>query len=226
MKSRLINEYTEIEKKHKTKVLNNEITIDKAWETSVFGVSMQIDLSQEIKDRLQKHLDTLYSWEGENLWFPPKKAQHITCDPVINWVPIAENNAEKIWIELKDVFLKKFKALDYTFPAFTINFQKFIATTGGIIWCATDADDEMEKLRAHLSQSLRDVIHSNKNLHIIHTTIARYKNKLYDPARVLHYLENQTQSYSMKVNTLLLRIEKIYPSLAYDEVAQINLNNE
>jgi hypothetical protein len=59
--------------------------------------------------------------------------------------------------------------------------------------------------------------------HIIHTTVARFQGKLDCPENILRYLQGKTETRSMRVASIILRRELVFPSLKTEEIAAIDL---
>ena len=64
---------------------------------------------------------------------------------------------------------------------------------------------------------------TSKLNHIIHTTVARYKNKLADPGKILDFVDNNNRPAEMTVNKIILRNELVFPSIKTESLAEIGL---
>lgn len=62
-----------------------------------------------------------------------------------------------------------------------------------------------------------------KENHIIHTTIARYKNILNDPQKVVDFVKGQNQELAMTIQEISLRNELVFPSKEVQDIAKIEL---
>lgn len=223
MNSRLYTQYEQIEHANLQNFLNNEVSTDTNWGKNVFGVTMQIDLDENVKDEFARHINNLKKIDEQSLLFPDRSAQHISCNQVIQWNLDTNEKNQAVWNHFQNNFVQKFLAFNQKISSFFIRFEKIIATTEGIIWCAFDDNDEMEYARKLLLDGLpkSDVI--PKPIHIIHTTIARYKKTLHNPSTILEYIRKETASCEMKVRRILLREEIVYPTLHTNEIASIEL---
>ena len=184
---------------------------------------MQIDLSDDVRDvlcEIQKELNEL---EPDNLFLLPRQYQHISFNQVVFWGGQYALGTKKAWDMTADNFLSAYNKLNNIYPSFEITFSKLIATAGGIIWTAADEEDAMESLRSKFQNNLPIPIETTKLNHIVHTTLALYKNKLNSPQKVFDYLEKHDKSASMKVKKIVLRKELVFPSIETEELASINL---
>lgn len=223
MNTRLINQYLAIEESNKEKFLANQIEIDTTWGKEIWGVTLQIDLGEEVKNQLESYQRELEKMEPNNLLLLPREYQHISFNQVVLWGGEYKLGNGKTWENSSNSFLKEFNALNNSLNSFEVNFVKVVATTGGIIWCATDENDELEEMRNKILQILPFPEETTKLNHIIHTTVARYKNKLNDPKKVLDYVSNKKEIESMKVKSIILKKELIFPSIKTETIAKIDL---
>lgn len=223
MNERLQSQYLSIEEQNKTKFLGNQIEIDNTWGNPIWGVTLQIDLGEEVKDVLCKYQEELDAIEGGNLFLLPRQFQHISFNQVVFWGGQYRLGAKKTWDSISGDFLSSFQQQNNVFPSFSLAFSKLIATTGGIIWGAFDENDELERLRQIFLQRLPFPKETTRLNHIAHTTVARYKNKLNNPKRVFDYAQSRTASVPMDVKRIVLRNELVFPSLKTEDIAQIEL---
>ena len=208
---------------HREKFLANDIELDDMWNKSIKGVTLQIDLSEEVRDAVSNLQKKLSKLEPEALLFTPRPFQHISFNQVIYWGGNYSLGLDQAWAAIKDDFLTKFQGLDNSLSSFTISFIKVIPLTSAITWCAVDEHDEMQKLRTAFKEALPFPTETTKENTFIHTTIARYKTKLRDPHRVFQFLEKYQAPLSMEVKEIILRKENLYPSLNTTELARIRL---
>jgi len=223
MNQRLISVYQNIENQNKEKFLNNEIEIDQTWGKEIWGVTLQIDLGEKVRDQLINYQKQLSLLELDNLLLLPRQYQHISFNQIIFWGGNYKIGKEESWKSISQEFLSKFKKLDNVFDSFEVTFSKLVATTGGIIWCGFDENDEMEKIRNKFLTILPFPQETKKLNHIIHTTVARYKNKLNNPSKIMDFTLNHIESVSMKVNKIILRNELVFPSIKTKDIDFINL---
>ena len=223
MNQRLIAQYSSIEAQNRDKFLQNQLDLDTTWGKSIWGMTLQIDLGEEVKDQIAKYQKDLEELESGNLLLLPRELQHISFNQVVFWGGEYKLGTEGTWNSISEVFLSAFKGLDNLYSPFTVTFSKLIATTGGIIWCATDENDELENLRNEFLAKLPFPPETTKLNHIIHTTIARYKNKLNHPRRVTEYISSHSESVPMKVDQIILKKELVFPTIKTEEIAKISL---
>lgn len=223
MNQRLINIYDEFSSKHREKFLANDIEFDAMWGKPIKGVTLQIDLSEELRDAVVKLQEDLSRLEPEALLATPRPFQHISFNQVVYWGGNYALGHDQAWASIEKDFLDKFQKLDNTFPSFTISFIKLIPLTSAIVWAVADDLDEMQELRTTLKKKLPFPAETTKENTFIHTTIARYKAKLRDPHRVLQLLDTRQAPISMIVKEIILRKENLYPSLNTSELARIRL---
>ena len=223
MNTRLGNQYTSIEESNKDKFLNNQIEIDTTWGKHISGATLQIDLNDAVRDVLgnyQKELDAL---EPGNLLLLPRQFQHISFNQVVFWGGQYALGTKGTWESIASDFISAYKELNNNFPSFKVMFSKLIATTGAIIWCAYDENDQMENLRNTFLQKLPFPKETTRFNHIIHTTIARYKHTLNNPQHVYDFIQNKNHTVSMLVKKIILRKENIYPSIQTKNICYIKL---
>lgn len=223
MNQRLISVYQNIENQNKENFLNNKVEIDQTWGKEIWGITLQIDLGEEVRDQLTEYQKQLSILEPENLLLLPRSYQHISFNQVIFWGGNYKNGRQETWKSVSQEFLSKFKKLDNLFDSFKVTFSKLIATTGGIIWCGYDENNEMEKIRNDFLRLLPFPQETNKLNHIVHTTVARFKTKLKSPNQIIDFTINHKESVSMKVNKIILRNELIFPSIKTKDISFINL---
>lgn len=224
MNRRLIDVYDEFASKHREKFLANDIEFDDMWGKTIKGITLQIDLSEEVRGAICKLQDELCALDPEAFLPTPRPFQHISFNQVVYWGGQYKLGLDEAWTAIEKDFLTKFHECDNRFPSFTISFIKRIPLTSAIIWCAVDEHDEMQKLRANLKIKLPFPAETTKDNTFIHTTVARYKSKLRDPHRVFQLLENYQTSISMEVKEIILRKENQYPSLHTTDLARIRLH--
>lgn len=223
MNQRLISVYQNIENQNKENFLNNKVEIDQTWGKETWGITLQIDLGEEARNQLVEYQKQLSVLEPENLLLLPRSYQHISFNQVIFWGGLYKNGKQETWKSIYQDFLLKFQKLDNVFNSFEVTFSKLVATIGGIIWCGFDESDQMENLRNEFLNFLPFPQETTKLNHIIHTTVARYKNKLNNPSRILDFTLNHKETVSMKVNKIILRNELIFPSIKTKDINFINL---
>lgn len=223
MNQRLVSIYQNIENQNKKKFLHNKIEIDQTWGKEIWGVTLQIDLGEKVRDQLVEYQNQLSVLESNNLLLLPRKYQHISFNQVIFWGGNYKNGKQETWKLISQEFLSKFHRLDNISNSFEVTFSKLVATAGGIIWCGYDESDQMEKLRNEFLNLLSFPPETTKLNHIIHTTVARYKNKLYNPNQIVDFTNNHKESIPMKVNKIFLRNELIFPSIKTKDISFINL---
>ena len=61
MNARLQIQYQTIEKQNKELFLRNEIEIDVTWGKPIWGITLQIDLDEKVRDVLRKYQEELNS---------------------------------------------------------------------------------------------------------------------------------------------------------------------
>ncbi len=202
---------------------NNELLVDTMWNQPIWGMLLYGVLDEKVKTMLSKYQNDLQVFEPGNLNCPPPSSQHLTINQVVDCLQDYPQGNEKAWEEIKENFLEKFQRLNRHYPSINLTFSELIATTGGIIWCGYDENDEVETLRNNLFSELPFPKETIKKVHIIHTTVARYKRKLKNPQAVLDYIKIHNEKVEMKLNKITLRNETLYPSLQFSEIEQIEL---
>lgn len=223
MNNRLQPLYESLKSSNLDAFLNNEIELDELWGKQIWGMFLIANLGEKVKAILSEHQSQLEELEPGIFSFPPPPAQHISINQVVHCLGSYELGNEKTWDSIKDSFLTSFKKLDQKYPKIDVTFSQLIATTGGIIWCAYDDDDEVENLRNELFNELPFPEETTKKVHFIHTTVARYKNKLTNPQKVLDYIANHQDKVSMTIDKIVLRNELMFPSMNFKDIAEIDL---
>jgi hypothetical protein len=223
MNQRLATEYDMIESKNRGRVLANEILVDTTWGKEIFGVTLQIDLSDAVKDMVCQYQSDLGFMEPGNMLLLPREYQHLSFNQVVFWGREYAEGTAREWNRIAEGFTSAFLKLDMNYMKFDVQFSRLIATTGGIIWCATDANDELEQLRDDVFGKLPFPDTTTKRNTIIHTTVARFQKPLLDPTGIVEYCRNHNQSVTMAVSSIVLRKELVYPSIKTEEIARITL---
>lgn len=203
--------------------MNNRLDIDKTWGSNIWGITLQIDLCKEVRDQLVKYQEELSLLEPDNLLLLPREYQHISFNQVIFWGGSYEKGKKETWNLISQDFLTKFQKMNKMFNSFEITFSKLVATTGGIIWCGYDNNDELEVLRTEFLKLLPFPKETTKLNHIIHSTVARFKNKLNNPIKIIDFVNSKKDSVPMKVESIILRNELIFPSIKTEDIANISL---
>ncbi len=222
MNQRLVDQYKEMELQNKEKFLNNDLELDTTWGKEIWGVTLQIDLSEKVRDVLCEYQDDLDQLEPNNFLLLPRQYQHISFNQVVFWGGQYSLGNEGTWNSVTDDFTQSFLKMNQTYQSFEVTFSKLIVTTAGIVWTATDSSDQLEDLRNVFLKELHFPAETTKQNHIIHTTVARYKNKLNDPKKVLSYIEAQNREVTMKIEKIILRKELVFPSIKTEEIASIS----
>lgn len=215
--------YDGLASSHHEKFLANDIKVDDMWGKPIKGVTLQIDISEEVRDAVCNLQDELSKLEPEALLLTPRPFQHVSFNQVVYWGGNYSLGYDQTWAVIEKDFLAKFQKLDHVFPSFIISCVRLIPMTTAIIWSAIDEHDEMQELRATLKEALPFPAETTKENTFIHTTIARYKAKLRDPLRVYQLLEANAHPLSMTVKEIILRKENQYPTLQSTEVSRIRL---
>ncbi|MEK9143886.1 MAG: hypothetical protein AAB481_04665 [Patescibacteria group bacterium] len=223
MNQRLIEIYDGFASKNRKKFLDSDIEFDDMWGKPIKGVTLQIDLSEQVRDALCNLQEKLSNLEPRALHPTPRPFQHISFNQVVYWGSNYMLGHDGAWASIEQDFLAKFHGLDNTLSSFTISFVRLFPMTSAIVWCALDEYDEMQTLRADLKASLPFPAETTKDNTFIHTTVARYKTKLHDPHRVFQLLEKHQAPISMEVKEIILRKENLYPSLHTTDLARIRL---
>lgn len=223
MNQRLINIYDGIAFNHHDKFLANEVEVDSMWSKTIKGVTLQIDLTEEVRDAVVKLQEDLFKLEPEALLLTPRPFQHISFNQVVYWGDQYKFGHNQTWKSIEEDFLTKFREIDNKFPSFAISFSKLIPVTSAIIWCAVDEHDEMQKLRTTFKRRLPFPAETTRENTFIHTTVARYETKLRDPHQVFQHLEKHQTPISMEVKEIILRKENKYPTLRSVELTRIRL---
>jgi len=219
--NRLNNIYSEIIAKNSREVLNNHVRVDTNWNKPVYGITLQIPLSENVQDCIDQLQLTLSKMEPSALFFPPAESRHISLNQVIPWNEGTSDINQQAWRSLKIEFLPKLQNLNKHFKKFPIEFNRLVITTEAIIWCADDPDDNLQALRNDMYEHL-PFPSSDKSLNIIHTTIARYKTPLQSPKKLLAFAKTQSRSIPMQIHSLHLNNERNFPSLLTHKIAAIS----
>ena len=223
MNQRLNTLYANIEISNYNKFLRNEVEIDPMIGKSIHGTTLQIELSEKVKNIICAFQEKLVRLEPEALFVTPRLNQHISFNQVVFWNGKYTLGVSETWKQIETKFVKNFQELNYVFNAFPITFSKLIATTGAIIWCAFDENDELETLRNDFYHRLPFPEERCKSNHFIHTSVVRFQKKLSNPQRILELVRDFSQKATMKVKDIVLLKECRYPSLNTQEVARISL---
>jgi hypothetical protein len=223
MNQRLPNIYEHLASNHRERFLANDIEVDRMWGKPIKGVTIQVDLSEDIRDAIIKLQEDLSRLEAEALLLTPRPFQHVSFNQVVYWDGSYEMGHDQTWASIEKDFLAKFLALNNVFPSFRITFTTIVPLTSAVIWAAVDDHDEMQQLRTAFKTKLPFPTETTKENTFIHTTVARYQTKLRDPHRVVELLDAYRAPVSMIISEIILRKENQYPSLHTTELARIKL---
>ncbi len=223
MNKRLRDIYIDIENNNRDDFLENRLKLDDSWEKSIWGITLQIDLGEEVRDVVGDFQQDLGKIEQGNLLLLPRKYQHISFNQVVFWNGEYRMGKKETWDGVKDEFIEAFRDIAGDLKSFEITFSKLVATSGAIIWCGHDESDELEKMRKYFFEKLPFPKETTYLNHIIHTTIVRYKNLLNNPGKVVDYVDSQKKQATMRVNRIVLRNELVFPSIKTKDIAEIQL---
>ena len=222
MNQRLHNLYLQLQTTNIPKILRNEIEIDTMIGKPIYGVTLQIDLSPEVKQIIKIIQQQLIQIEP-TLYLSPLEFAHISFNQVVYWKGTYRSGQVKTWELVQKEFITKFLALNKMLNAFSISFQPLLVFPAAIIWAAFDENDELEKLREVFFAKLPFPPETPKRNHMIPTSLARFKKKLTNPQKLLDFVSLQKFDSTMKVSEIILRRENLYPSLETREIARIQL---
>lgn len=223
MNQRLDTAYNDIAVKDREGFLANDLALDTQWNAPIWGITLQIDLGDAVKDAVEGFQRDIREIEGDNVLCLPRAYQHISFNQVVFWDGVYVAGKEATWDAIKDDFTEKFRALDNTLDSFEITFSRLVATKAAIIWCGYDAHDELEELRNLFLKRLPFPAETTKFNHIIHTTVVRYHHPLAAPHRVMDYIQSQHQTAAMRVIKIALKNEIVFPSIYTEDIAEIRL---
>lgn len=223
MNQRLTDAYKDLEQQNEADFLENKLNLATMWGKEIFGIFFAIDPAQNVKDIIATYQKSLDQLEPGNLLLPPKEAQHVSVNQIIFWNGKYMLGGKETWKRIQDEFLERFYELNQAFNTFEITFSKLIPTRNAIIWAAYDQADELQHLRTTIRKKLPFPKETENFNSIIHTTVARFKNNLKDPRRVMDYLKQQNDHVAMRVERLTLREALILPSLKTEDIAKISL---
>lgn len=223
MNQRLTEAYKNLEQQNEQDFLEGKIELDTMWGKEVFGVFLQIDLTENVKDIMVKYQQALNQLEPGNLLLPPRDTQHVSVNQVIFWNGSYSHGGKETWASMQDDFLEKMDGFDQATNSFDITFSKLIATKNAILWTGYDQSDELQNLRSSLRDKLPFPKETKKFNNIIHTTVARYKNRLTNPQKIVDYLKQQQDTETMRVKRIHLKEELVFPSLKTKDIADISL---
>lgn len=224
MNTRLSGLYTAMQAENKEKFLKNNLVLSHDWNKPIWGITLQIDLDEDVKAFISECQKELAELEPDNLLLIPSSAQHISFNQVVFWDGEYAQGREKTWEGIQNSFLTEFQKLNHVFSEFDITFSGLVATTSGIILCGYDEEDELEHCREEFLKRLPFPSETKKLNHIIHTTVVRYKNNLSNPGAVFQYLSTKQDSVTMRVKQIVLKKELIFPSLQTEAISGIELD--
>lgn len=223
MNTRLQKIYDDIRASNHEAYLNNDVVIDKKWAKPIWGITLQIDLADEVKDKIENYQHDLNRLEPGNFYLLPREYQHISFNQVVFWDGDYAKGPRATWQGIETDFIKRFEELDNKYKCFEITFSHLIPTKEGIIWCANDTHDTMEVLRNEFQIKLPFPPETTKLNHIVHTTVVRHKNTLTNPRAVIDYSLEHTEAVSMEVKKIILKKELVFPSIKMETISEISL---
>lgn len=223
MNTRLQKLYKKIAVENREKILRNDIEIDGNIGNQIQGVTLQIDLSDEVKQSVKTIQQELTTIELKSLYLTPLEFAHISFNQVVYWNGHYQLDIKKTWESISQEFIEKFTSLNKAFPYFSITFTRLVAAYGAIIFCAEDETDKLEKLRESFFKLLPFPKETPKRNHMVHTSIARYTTKFTNPEKLLQFIENADYNIPMIISEIILRNENRYPSLDTTEITRIKL---
>jgi hypothetical protein len=220
---RLIEAYSQLESQSNNDFLENRIDLDTMWGKEIFGVCLQVDLSQPVQDVVVGFQHALEQLEPGNFLFPPRESQHVSVDQVVFWNGDYARGGQATWDAMQSDFVERMHRLDDVEKPFEIVFSKLIATKNAIVLAAYDQTDEFQQLRERLHHELPFPEETTKLNDIIHTTVARFKNQLDNPQAIMDYLHSRHSKIAMTVSQIILRNELVFPSLRTKDISTLSL---
>jgi len=223
MNKRLNTIYKDIKENNEEDFKKNKLKIVNMWNQPIWGVTLQIDLSSDVNNQIDIFQKELQEIETSSLDVLPRKCRHISFNQVVFWNGTYKKGKQQTWVGIKNKFINNFENLDNKMKSFDITFSKLVATTGGIIWCATDEEDQLENIREKFFKNLPFPEETTYYNHIIHTTIARFNKKLSDPIKTLNYVNSREIKTNMRIEKIILRNELAFPSTKREDISKIDL---
>lgn len=206
----LNNTYQKLWKKGKEAILNNKFFIDPylSKKDNRLGLTILIPLEGECTKQFSKIINKLKEIEPEQYFYPLENL-HVT---VVSVSEITEDFIpnETIINKYKEILSQTIKEI----PEFTIKF-KGITASDLVIFIKGFSDDTIQKLRNNFKEQARNQglkIDDRYETKIIHSTIARFKNKLKNPEQLIKKIEelNNIEIANYKVNKIQFLINNWY----------------
>ena len=194
------------------KVAKNEIIIDSLWYKECSAINIQYFFDQKEQLFFQSLQSNILKKSGEPLLICPPNSLHISISFVLNVKETFQNSKDQIWENIKDECLEELDFVAQTQAVIKVVFEKLIATDSAVIAIAPDIE-AIQELRRKINK-VEPIRKWGKNYsNIVHTTLFRYKEKLNNPVRFQHILDEYRVNCHVTIPQFDLVKELRYPSI-------------
>ncbi|MFA6007192.1 MAG: hypothetical protein WC784_00915 [Candidatus Shapirobacteria bacterium] len=197
---------------YSSSVLDNRIVVDDLWRKRCLGYNIQYIFSDDQLDSIIGIQRRIGGKELFNLHLLPRQSLHISIAWILATRVEYDQSKSQIWRNIENECYSKLEKISKSFPEYTVHFQDVVATDTAIVLIAKD-NGETAEIRKMILDQLPIPQETNNNSQIIHTTLFRYARPLENPAIFLEQISNIKIDLPIKIDSMSIRKELIYPSI-------------
>ena len=201
-----------LHERYSSLVLDNKIIVDDLWKRKCLGYNIQYVFPDEQLDSIVEIQRRINKQESSNLYLLPRQSLHISIAWILATRVQYDQSKDQIWKNIESECYAKLERISKSFSEYTVHFKNVVATDTAIILTAKD-NGETAEIRKMILNQLPIPEMTNNNSQIIHTTLFRYARPLKDPASFLKQISNIQLDLPIKINSMSIRKELIYPSI-------------
>jgi len=198
-------------------VARNELIVDQFWKKHCFAVNIQFLLPTPIQKEFSQIQQFLLQGNKEALRKCPTETLHISVAFLIGVKQTYSHDRQELWENIESRCLHSIEHICKKQKAFTITFNRLVATDSAIIIVGTDCG-EMQKVRHSLVSNVPIPKETSNGFDIIHSTLFRYRGPLDQPAKLLNYVNCWSAEIPVNIDGISVIKEFVYPSLKIEPI--------
>lgn len=208
---------------HQANVAANLIMPDARWSTSCRAYNLHIIPSPGTREALAHVQRQLRRIEPDLLACPPYSL-HVSVAWLLAIHVDYDTPKDDLWARYGAAWIDELAAIAAEIPAFTLRYERVVATDSAIIAVASTAH-WVSDIRRRIRQQVQLPPQTRNTAALVHTTLCRYGDLLTDPARLLDAVGEARLDVPMMVTELVVAQERVYPSLESVVLARLPLRS-
>jgi hypothetical protein len=185
------------------------------------GYMMNVELSDQNKQKVAVIQEQLVKKFGEGIWSAPPESLHVT---LFDWIaPLVEYDEDKevlykkIFSEYDKVVSAALKSVD----PITVTFDQIQAAPSAIFIFGHD-DGQFEQIRKYFLDNIELLPNTKKPPEIVHSTISRFTKEL-ELEPIQEFLKSVDFSITQEITSFRLVREEIDPMLKFKLIKDYQL---